>query len=195
MGVFVVPFRVLSRKRFTAEDFAVPSLFNWAEKKSCFRLVPPWWWNKIQALSSKLLRILFKIVHDHPRPFDVGTPPPPRGIWPFPWQFIEQHKRLTRFFITECTTHYVTFFECDVPRYLTHLGCTKYWVSKIKWRKILWPDSFVTVTRNTVTDERFDKFTLNFSISLFVIRVSLSILNHSCSFMVFYYLFDVFLSL
>ena len=33
MGVFVVPFRVLSRKRFTAEDFAVPSLLIGPKKK------------------------------------------------------------------------------------------------------------------------------------------------------------------
>ena len=40
----------------------------------------------------------------------------------------------------------------------------------------------------------FEKNNINFSSSSFVIRVNLSILNHPCSFLVYYYFFGAFLS-
>ena len=49
--------------------------------------------------------------------------------------------------------------------------------------------------RSYVTVKRFEKLSLKFSVSLFVIRVNLLHLLHPCSFMVYYYLFGVFLSL
>ena len=68
-----------------------------------------------------------------------------------------------------------------------------FFMSLAEWKQ----KSSLPVTRSqgaTPRSTHLEKLSLNFSGSSFEIRAIFSILNHPCSFMVYYYLFGVFLS-